>query len=317
MIDILIKLLLVPFFSFAQNLEELQKFTSIESITSQHTTIPTDGFKVIWWNIDCGLESSEVKIRSDLQTTNLESNLKSLSSSIYKPDVLILGEYCPYSMSNDDQQFLKNSFRHNYHLERNIPRFTTSSGGVNQRNGFLILSDYSIEILKEEVLYASADNSDSRSNRKYLLFKIRKDNQDYMINPVHLVNPWREVYNNSGLFSTFSEITYGSQNANSIQIKNLIDKYKNNKVDGTPYLMIGDFNSPGSLAGFSGWGFSQINKNLTRLFSGHENTFIGDGVFPSTNIDHAFGYFLNSLYAEVWPLDGSRHLPLYLVIDAQ
>ncbi len=314
--NLVLKLIILLNISHAQNIE-LASFTSVDQIENEVANIPKKGLKVVWWNIDCGLETSEVKIRSNLRTTNLEANLKKLTSSSFKPDVLILGEYCPYSMSEEDQRFLKDAFKDNHHVERNIPRFTTASGKVNQRNGFLILSDYPIDVLKEETLHAKEDKSDSRSDRKYILFKVQKNNQDFMINPVHLVNPWREIYNNDGLFGTFSEITYGSQNLNSIQIKNLLAKYNENKLSNTPYLMIGDFNSPGSLSGFSGWGFNQLNKQMDRLFSGHDDTFIGDGVFPSTDIDHAFGHSLESLYAEIWPLDGSRHLPLYVVIDAQ
>ncbi len=292
-------------------------FTTYNPILPTHTSIPTSGLKVVWWNIDCGLESSEQKISGHLQTTNLERNLKELSISEFKPDVLILGEYCPYSMSDTDQTLLKNTFKYNYHLERNIPQFKTASGGVNQRNGFLVLSDYRIRILKEEVLFANLNSAESKDNRKYLLFKVTKDDQDYLINPVHLVNPWRDIYKKSGLFSTFNELAYGEQNPNAIQIQNLIEKFKDNKIEGTPYLMIGDFNSPGSISGFSGWGFKQLQNNLDKLFPGHEDTYLGDGPFPATNIDHAFGYSLNAPYTMIWPLDGSRHLPLYVVIHGE
>lgn len=299
------------------SLADTSVFTTHGSITSSHTLIPNQGLKVMWWNIDCGYESSAPKLKDNLKTTNLEANLINLSQSKYKPDVLILGEYCPTTMSEHDQNALKNTYQHNYHLARNIPEHRTSSGRVNQRNGFLILSDYPFEILKEEMLLASKDRPDLESDRMYLLFKVIKNKKQFLINPVHLVNPWRDIYKESGKIKTFIEITSGSENKNAVQILNLINKFHENRINNIPYLIIGDFNSPGSIKGFSGWGFKTVRSELTPLLLNHEYTFIGNQVFPSTNLDHAFGYSLTSSYAQVWPLDGARHLPIYVVIDTE
>jgi hypothetical protein len=280
----------------------------------ENLKIPESGLKIMWWNIGCGLETGDVKKKSELKTTNLELNLIRLSNSNYKPDVMILGEYCPYTMSKKDQSELEKSYKYNFHLERNIPLVKTASG-INQRNGILILSDYKVETLVNEVLFSTSSKTESVHNRKYLLVKIIKNKKEYFINPVHLVNPWRDLYEKKGKLGVFSELTSGDQNSNAVQIKNLIENYNKYLDTKALFMSIGDFNSPGSIFGFSGFGYNQMSLIMKPLMLGHKSTFLGDGPFPASDIDHAFGINIKSLYSEVWPLEGSRHLPIYLVID--
>jgi endonuclease/exonuclease/phosphatase family metal-dependent hydrolase len=305
---------LIPLLSPAHSSTEIDLILN-QSLNIDHTNIPNQGLKVVWWNIGCGLETSEIKTRADRNTTNLELNLIRFSESEYKPDVLIIGEFCPYTMSNSDQAKLKSLYRNNIHIERNIPQFRTSSGGINQRNGFLILSDSPIDLVSDEVLSATADFKESRDDRRFIVFKLQKNNKFFYINPVHLVNPWRAIYASKGVLGTAAELTSGDSNPNALQIKNLIAKINEFKIQNLPFLTIGDFNSPGSIYGFSGYGFSLMSRNMTKLRDGYDITFLGDGPFPETDIDHAFGLNVKSTYNAVWPLEGSRHLPIYLVID--
>lgn len=284
------------------------------TITSAHKNIPSSGLKIVWWNIGCGLETGIKKIKENPQTTALEENLILLANSPIKPDVLILGEYCPYSMSTQDQNQLIGSFKNYYHLERNIPYRKTSEGKVNQRNGFLILSDLDISVLEQETLFATKDSSKSNDNRMYLLFKVQKDGKDFLINPVHLVNPWRELFNEQGIFGVFAELTSGAENKNAVQIANLLEKYNTHSQAGVPYIIVGDFNSPGRIMGVSGFGYNLLSKSMIPLMHNNDITFVGEGAFPASNIDHAFGVNTDSTYAKVWPFAGSLHLPIYLVI---
>lgn len=285
-----------------------------EALTDRHVNIPEQGLRVVWWNIGCGLETSETKTRADRNTTNLELNLIRFSESEFKPDVFIIGEFCPYTMSDSDQSKLKSLYKNNLHIERNIPLFRTASGGVNQRNGFLILSDSSIKLIRNEILPATADLKESRDDRRFVVFELEKNNKTFYINPVHLVNPWRTIYSNQGVLGAAAELTSGDSNPNSLQIANLISMI-NSFDQSVPFITIGDFNSPGSIYGFSGYGFSLMNRNMTKLRRGYDMTYLGEGPFPATDIDHAFGLNLKSTYDAVWPLEGSRHLPIYLVID--
>lgn len=285
-----------------------------QGLTHHHTNIPDQGLKVVWWNIGCGLETSETKTRADRNTTNLELNLIRFSESEFKPDVLIVGEFCPYTMSNSDQAKLKSLYRNNIHIERNIPLFRTASGGVNQRNGFLILSDSPIKLIRDEVLSVTADLKESRGDRRFVVFELKKNNKNFYINPVHLVNPWRAIYASKGVLGAAAELTSGDSNPNSLQTRNLISLI-NGFDQNVPFLTIGDFNSPGSIYGFSGYGFSLMSRNMTKLRRGYDMTYLGEGPFPATDIDHAFGLNVKSTYDAVWPLEGSRHLPIYLVID--
>lgn len=292
-----------------------QKFLLEDKLASFRKNVPKKGLKVVWWNIDCGLETTPEKIQNNLKTTNLESNIIALASSEYKPDVLILGEYCPYSTSKKDQEVIINSFKYSHHIERNIPKFTTSNGRVNQKNGFLVLSDYPMEQVMNERLWSKKDRSASQDDRRYLLFSIVKEEKTYFINPVHLVNPWREIYNNKGKFKVFSEVTMGNSNANALQVDQLIYNFNRYVPVDSSFLMVGDFNSPGSLMGFEGYGYKRLRQSFLVSSMSHQPTFKGDGPFPPCDLDHAFGQNLRFAYSEVWPLQGSRHLPLYVVIE--
>lgn len=293
----------------------LNDFVFVKRFSERDAQMSQEGLKVFWWNIGCGLETYEIKKKDKLQTTELERNLINLSKSEYKPDVLILGEYCPQYMSDKDKNQLLGHYRHSFHLQRNIPKNSSFSRGGTSGNGLLILSNYPMSVLKNEVLYGNESNKEDKDNRKYLLFKLTKDNREYYINPVHLVNPWRKLYDNLGTLGVFNELTSGESNSNAIQIKNLIQKYENYIHRVEKFLTIGDFNSPGSIYGFSGFGYRLMANYFDSLFRGYVNTFLGEGPFPASDIDHAFGVNVRVNYATVWPLQGSKHLPLYVVID--
>lgn len=315
LIVIIASILLAPLFCYSK--ASIHNFRTIEPISSMHYKIPKNGLSVFWWNIGCGLESSQIKVKEDLQTTSLEINLINLSNlELTKPDVLILGEYCPFSISDKDQKNIISAFKHSYHLDRNIPEFKTRSGGVNQKNGFLVLSDYDIDLSALDTLYAQSSNQPTNDDRSFLVFKIVKEGVAYHVNPVHLVNPWRELYKSEGAWKAIKEITKGVSNTNAIQVANLKQKISEYKKESDLFLSIGDFNSPGSLIGFSGYGYKLMSNFMNALMPDHAITFLGDGPFPATNIDHAFGTNIKTLYSKVWPLEGSRHLPIYLVIDA-
>ncbi len=303
---------LILFFFQQAKASDLQLLSDLQA---KHTNIPSTGLKVFWWNIGCGLESSELKNKDKKNTTVLELNLIALSKASFKPDVLILGEFCPYTMSLDDQNAIKSFYKNNIHIERNVPKFKTSNGGLNQRNGFWILSDMPIELKVDEILHAQENSEQSHEDRKFVVVKVLKNNKIYFINPVHLVNPWRSIYAKQGLIGAGVEVTLGQKNANAVQTRNLIQKLKKFDAQSHPFLTIGDFNSPGNIYGLSGYGYSLMANSFIKLRSDFEPTFLGDGQIPASDIDHAFGLNLQASYAQVWPLEGSRHLPLYLVIN--
>ena len=58
-------------------------------------------------------------------------------------------------MPSKDLETLKNQFRHSFHLQRNIPKNASFNRGGTSGNGFLILSDYRITVLKNETLFAN------------------------------------------------------------------------------------------------------------------------------------------------------------------
>lgn len=285
-----------------------------DNLSERHMSIPNSGLKVMWWNIGCSLEAAEKKF-AEKNTTNIERNLLAMSQSNYKPDVLILGEFCPYHMSSQDQNALKSLYRYSDHIEANVPQHVGSDGKINVRNGFLILSNFSISRVKNETLPAKTNAQESKDDRRFVVYQITKGNKDYFINPVHLVNPWRKIFADKGLFGAALEITGGRDNSNAVQVQNLKSKIEASGFQSERFLSIGDFNSPGSLKGFSGYAYKLMSDFMDTLKRSHTPTFVGEGSFPASDIDHAFGANIQPLYSEVWPLEGSRHLPIYLVID--
>lgn len=271
------------------------------------------GLSVLWWNIDCG--TAAIKINGDnIYTSDLEKNLWTLVNSKLKPEVLMLGEFCPYYLDKKFVSALEKLYKSKHHLVRNIPQFKTSSGKTNERNGFLVLSDYKLSLVKETTLFGNAKLKEGdKSNRKYLLLSIVKNQVTYYLNPVHLYNPWREVRNSKGIFGTLDEISKGEDNPNARQGQQLVNLNTNLVDPQARLLVIGDFNSPKSFYAIDGYVFKLMSKNFVNLVDDMSETFVNGNSFMTASIDHAFGQNITPYYAYVWPFRGSGHLPLYIV----
>jgi endonuclease/exonuclease/phosphatase family metal-dependent hydrolase len=85
-------------------------------------------------------------------------------------------------------------------------------------------------------------------------------------------------------------------------------------------IVVGDFNMPKELMGFSTLGFQKISSGLTDIIASGAPSFPSSGAvetkkFPLMQIDHAFtSPSLSATAGEVLPLRGSDHYPLYLIL---
>lgn len=299
--------------------EEFNKFDLVYSLGSKDlpnfTADSNDTLKVMWWNIDCATSVKRLD-KSSRYKSNLEENLVKLINSSFRPDVLILGEYCPYYLSDAFEKTLNESYAFKHHLVRNIPQFKTSSGKTNERNGIMVLSDHSLKRVVEDTLYASfEDRKDDKMNRTYLLLEVSKGQKKLYLNPLHIYNPWREYRDQYGAIATLLEIDSGQNNANAYQAKQIVEKNLRNVSLDEQLLIIGDLNSPKNFYAINGLGYKTLTHNYVSLISDTADTYIQGGAFMNTAIDHAFGQNIDALYGRVWPLAGSGHLPIYLVLE--
>lgn len=296
--------------------KEFESFESNDELAIHDLNLPeTDNsIRILWWNIDCGTATQRLSGHRNYKSV-LEKNILTLVNSAFRPDVLILGEYCPYYLDDNFESFLKSNYRYKHHLVRNIPQFRTSSGRINERNGIMVLSDYSLNIERESVLHGNEqqDSTDKR-NRKYLLLSLKAHGEKIFLNPVHLFNPWRDYRNNHGLLATFFEIESGKNNANAIQGRQIVKNNLSYVEKEEKLLIVGDFNSPRSFYAVDGYVYKELSRNYVSLVDDLSDTYMGGG-FMNTIIDHAFGQNLQALYSKVWPLKGSGHLPVYIVIE--
>ncbi len=278
-------------------------------------TVDPEAVRVMWWNIDCATSATKIRGQKSYKS-NLEKNILDIINSDMRPNLLILGEYCPYYLSPEFAKTIFGKYKYNHHLVRNIPEFKTSSGKTNERNGIVVLSDYSLSPVIQEVLYADEKNkTNDKKNRSYLLLKVKNKFREFYLNPLHLYNPWRNFFSENGMFSTFFEIDSGTQNPNAQQGKQVIEKNMTYTAESDSLLIIGDLNSPKNFYKVDGYVYKMFNANYVSLIADTSDTFVSSSMFQSSAIDHAFAQNMNAVYGRVLPLAGSGHLPIYIIIQ--
>lgn len=278
-------------------------------------TVSPEAMRVMWWNLDCATNATKIRGQKSYRS-NLEKNILDMINSDMRPNLLILGEYCPYYLSQEFAKTIFGKYKYNHHLVRNIPEFKTSSGKTNERNGIVVLSDYPLSPVIQEVLYADElTKVNDKKNRSYLLLKVKNKFREFYLNPLHLYNPWRSFFSENGMFSTFFEIEGGTQNPNAQQGKQALEKNMTYTAESDSLLVIGDFNSPKNFYAVDGYVYKMFNSNYVSLIADRSDTFVSSGMFQSSAIDHAFAQNMQAIYGRVLPLAGSGHLPIYIIIQ--
>ena len=277
--------------------------------------------KVMWWNISCSstryLNQLSEKNRQNFSPDSSWKNLNHILGSKFEPDILILGEYCPSAFDSPTYENLAKNYPHIHRVVRSNPDF-------KGRNGMRVFSKHPLEVLNQTLLTHGNFSSnflkeiclktpiaDSLWARHQSILRVKDPKGDFILAPVHLANPWRDILKCQNLFYTAQEIYTGVRNVNYLQTLDLIKKISKDSA----FLLIGDFNAPRR----SGLLFNSNSYKLLKetfgpsLISDNRATFLDKmGKFPDASIDHAFGSGLNYKYAEVLPFSGSDHLPIML-----
>lgn len=243
-------------------------------------------------------------------------NLRALLDSHYKPEVLILGEYCPSDFDHPTYEEIVNHYPH-------VHRVVKSNPNYKKRNGLRVFSLYPLKV-KDEVLLTHGNfasqfleglctgevgTSDALWSRHLSILEVEKPNKSFTLLPVHFANPWRPLARCANQFFVWAEIHRGQENLNYRQAQDLL-----NFVDTeTKSLVIGDFNAPRRGNVFLNSKAYQLLEDFfgPNLISTGVSTYINKtGRYPNANIDHAFSIQLESQYGETLPLSGSDHLPI-------
>ncbi|MGH1468994.1 MAG: hypothetical protein ACRBBP_08970 [Bdellovibrionales bacterium] len=303
----------------------------------QYNAANSKGLKVVWWNIGCisdgAIRHLPPQQKHDEKPVNLLKNIEALlEKPRLKPDVLILGEYCPRKIEenkNGVSDFLSSHYPHMHKIDQ----YTRHHSG----NGMRIFSKHELKNIKETVLPSSYSNDDwlKRSQMKSCAIKqspssssfksaryefpaidftVTAKGKDYKIIGTHFPNPWPLMVKCLGKFSAALKLLFGINNPNYSHARRLRHLYKGSKST----LLIGDFNAPKLFFGAP----SNTYSLLTTIFRGpsiissEKSTVVdhrhGAG---SYSIDHAFASGdLEVSHSDVIPLAGSDHLPIYVTI---
>ncbi len=299
---------------------------------SSAPVISGEGLKVFWWNIGCsstkGLSSIPEALRPDFNPVNQWKNIEALvNDEQTRPDVLILGEYCPKYFQQKTYDLLKETYPH-------IHRLNKSNEAYKIRNGLRVFSKTRIKVLNEGVLQTGDfldssvmktcyENKRGSISAKYfnkdfwerplIELEIEKGEKKYKVSPVHLANPWVFIKNCIGYEVGF-ELISGENNPNYNQALQVVDYFS--EKDST--VMIGDFNAAKSVFGSMSNPYYILEQAFGEsVIESEENTYIDRKVgLYSRSIDHAFvSEDLIVQDQKVLPFAGSDHLPIYIVVE--
>lgn len=293
------------------------------------------GLKVMWWNLGCLskkaiTESKRLSAQEKYQINpaNQWANLKALvKDENLKPDVLILGEYCPSRFDDSTYRTIKSAYSHVWRLDKSNPEYKI-------RNGFRVFSKYKIRNKKIDVLKAEdfVDSPNMKScsaatkkknsksfdrlywNRSEMSFSVQHNEKTYKIVPTHLAQPWSILRACIGAWDTLDAIKNGQDNPNYVQSLKLVTKY----AESEKTMLIGDFNSPKSVFGARGNGYYVLSQafGASVVRSGQATYSDPRRNFSHWSLDHAFvSRDINVEKGVVVPFAGSDHLPIYIVIN--
>lgn len=292
--------------------------------------IPEEGLKILWWNIACsstkGLKGLNDEVAYNAQPKNLWQNLRVLIKSEQKPDLIVLGEYCPRAFDQATYDQMDALYPYKRAIQKMSPVY-------KNRNGMRIFSKVPFDTVEEGFIKSDeignfpvlrdCDSTTKNGNtafkqdfwkKAYTKVLVKFEGRAVSLLPVHLSNPWRIYRSCGGTFKAGVEILTGTENPNYSQAQDLIKKFQDEKS----FVVFGDFNAPKGFFGSQSSTYRLLSSVWGEsLIVSYEETYVDlFSSFGSHAIDHAFASSdIRATFAEVIPFAGSDHLPLYFVIE--
>ncbi|MBY0315942.1 MAG: hypothetical protein K2Q26_10505, partial [Bdellovibrionales bacterium] len=204
------------------------------NLSSQQKTVfeRTEGRKLFWWNIGCGLMNLKL-IKELKEEDSLYKNIETLATSQGAPDVIVLGEHCPGRMPQKTSQLIATKYPHKFHLTKNNPYKQVN-------NGIIVYSKNPLSLVRSQILKTGKNEKEVKeASRTYILLKIADPKGEYFLNPLHFYNPWGKM-SKSELISKAP----GKDNLNYEQAElHMFELQKDVNLKDKSLIVVGDFNS--------------------------------------------------------------------------
>ncbi|MCA9668372.1 MAG: endonuclease/exonuclease/phosphatase family protein [Myxococcales bacterium] len=291
------------------------------------------GLRVMWWNIQYGAQNDAAKGRP------LDHNLRALTRSALSPDVVLLGEFESHAISPAVRAELDKRYPYRHYVALN--------DAVSQR-GIQVFSKHPLDAKHQErwdyvpagadAKTAEAYRADWRSfrgekgfPRRYIRLTVKHPQTGKAIDilPIHTAQPWDRYTEQAsvkalGKARVAYELLAGGNNPLMHQLRRLRGKLERDygkDLDRKPMLMLGDFNLPRGRFGIRSRAYRLTRRNLSDAFTHWAPSWPASTAgeykgYPKLKIDHAFtGGDLSARAAEVLPIKGSDHYPIYVVVE--
>lgn len=292
-----------------------------------------ESLSVLWWNVQNG-ESSRIH-----EEDPLTHNVEALLMSELKPDIILFGEYSQELFPKRLQQVLFELYPHSsksllkysdnlqtlgYGVFSNIPLEITATKTLNFYPSHLKDTE---EIKQYLAQYTAADfRSDTFWYRN--IYTLTHKQSGLNIIPVHLLNPWRQlftVFGNGAMggMRTLLQMAYGKDHPLVYQITEF-KAYLSANYSNSKYVTLGDFNTPREVPllanrnlfqSLQGELFDQLHTHPVKTWPGVSSNLAKYNQL-SMSIDHSFVSHLelDAKQGIVLPLKGSDHYPLRVCI---
>lgn len=279
---------------------------------------------VYWWNTGRG----GIDIYGNLPDRNANQRnelfnfgLRSIARGDDVPEILILGEYVPYSIERGTERFLESTYRHSQFIPYNPkePEFgirvlskEKPTDVITNSLGFapLHMTPNAAKDFQEK--YTEGWVGDP-FEKTYLQMKFGKGNDSFTIVPVHLMQPWQQIMKEKGVIAIGKDLLFGTENPNWYQVNRLTDKVLAN-APSTNVFVFGDFNFPRTVARIQTVGYKHMTSLFDNLFGHSVSTFPSDKI-ALMQLDHAFKTRGSTkVKVDVPRVRGSDHYPIRLRI---
>lgn len=327
-----------------------EKMAARVSLERQIEKLKTaDGMRVLWWNIADGKTLSDHTLENNILTltgSDLKPDLMlfgEYSENSFTPSVQaqLLVDY-PYHFVIPYNAYLIQLgiavySRTEIHVDQRtelqwIPADLRAGQNTSQNTsqnigqaGDHVASQESPEVDQYRKKWFTGGDGNMFYLRPLWDLRVKFKGRDVSVVPIHLAQPWRQIRMSAtnrltAIYSIVRELFFSERNPLMVQLKNLEKWLKRNPSDGR--IILGDFNTP---VGFQGLmqtvGYQNLSGYLKPAVQTETTSFPAPASplaqqYPKMQIDHAFTQgTLGSTAAEIMPLRGSDHFPLYGVFN--